>query len=277
MEDKSQKLPSNEFDILPVVELTRVTREFMRRKHKFFAVNNVSFALNSGDFVAIVGKSGNGKSTLLNLIAGLLKPTHGSVKVCGEEISERTFSDAKMSSLRACDIGFVTQSQTLLQNLTVHDNILLPVQIAASACEVSKSEVSKSEVSKSEVSKSEVSKSEVSKSEVSKSEVSEDSNETRALELCKQLHIEDLLWCYPNELSGGEMRRVMIVRALINNPKLLILDEPTGDLDLEHTRIVVKMLRDAAKNGVAVLMVTHDVEAARCADRTYTMDFGSLR
>lgn len=249
MEDKSQKLPSNEFDILPVVELTRVTREFMRRKHKFFAVNNVSFALNSGDFVAIVGKSGNGKSTLLNLIAGLLKPTHGSVKVCGEEISERTFSDAKMSRLRACDIGFVTQSQTLLQNLTVHDNILLPVQIAASACEVSKSEVSKSEVS-------------------------EDLNETRALELCKQLHIEDLLWCYPNELSGGEMRRVMIVRALINNPKLLILDEPTGDLDVEHTRIVVKMLREAAKNGVAVLMVTHDVEAARCADRTYTMDCG---
>lgn len=249
MEDKSQKLPSNEFDILPVVELTRVTREFMRRKHKFFAVNNVSFALNSGDFVAIVGKSGNGKSTLLNLIAGLLKPTHGSVKVCGEEISERTFSDVKMSRLRACDIGFVTQSQTLLQNLTVHDNILLPVQIAASTCEVSKSAESKSEVS-------------------------EDSNETRALELCKQLHIEDLLWCYPSELSGGEMRRVMIVRALINNPKLLILDEPTGDLDLEHTRIVVKMLREAAKNGVAVLMVTHDVEAARCADRTYTMDCG---
>lgn len=259
MEDKSQKLPSNEFDILPVVELTRVTREFMRRKHKFFAVNNVSFALNSGDFVAIVGKSGNGKSTLLNLIAGLLKPTHGSVKVCGEEISERTFSDAKMSRLRACDIGFVTQSQTLLQNLTVHDNILLPVQIAASACEVSKSGISKAEVSKSEV---------------SKSEVSEDLNETRALELCKQLHIEDLLWCYPNELSGGEMRRVMIVRALINNPKLLILDEPTGDLDVEHTRIVVKMLREAAKNGVAVLMVTHDVEAARCADCTYTMDCG---
>lgn len=257
MEDKSQKLPSNEFDSLPVVELTRVTREFMRRKHKFFAVNNVSFALNSGDFVAIVGKSGNGKSTLLNLIAGLLKPTHGSVKVCGEEISERTFSDVKMSRLRACDIGFVTQSQTLLQNLTVHDNILLPVQIAASTCEVSKSEVSKSAESKSEV--------------------SEDSNETRALELCKQLHIEDLLWCYPSELSGGEMRRVMIVRALINNPKLLILDEPTGDLDLEHTRIVVKMLREAAKNGVAVLMVTHDVEAARCADRTYTMDAGSLR
>lgn len=254
MEDKSQKLSSNEFDILPVVELTRVTREFMRRKHKFFAVNNVSFVLNSGDFVAIVGKSGNGKSTLLNLIAGLLKPTHGSVKVCGEEISERTFSDAKMSRLRACDIGFVTQSQTLLQNLTVHDNILLPVQIAASACEVSKSGISKAEVSKSEV--------------------SEDLNETRALELCKQLHIEDLLWCYPNELSGGEMRRVMIVRALINNPKLLILDEPTGDLDVEHTRIVVKMLREAAKNGVAVLMVTHDVEAARCADRTYTMDCG---
>lgn len=115
-----------------VLNLTRVTREFMRRKHRFSAVNNVSFSLNSGDFVAIVGKSGNGKSTLLNLIAGLLKPTHGSVTVLGKEISAPEFSDGEVSRLRAQNIGFVTQSQTLLPNLTVYDNILLPVQIAKS-------------------------------------------------------------------------------------------------------------------------------------------------
>lgn len=240
-----------------VLNLTRVTREFMRRKHRFSAVNNVSFSLNSGDFVAIVGKSGNGKSTLLNLIAGLLKPTHGSVTVLGKEISAPEFSDGEVSRLRAQNIGFVTQSQTLLPNLTVYDNILLPVQIAKSGGQKSSDQKSSDQKSKS-------------------TDV-EDYYSNHALDFCKRLHIEDLLWCYPKELSGGEMRRVMIVRALINNPKLLLLDEPTGDLDPEHTLIVVEMLREAANRGAAVLMVTHDSEAARSADCTYTMDAGSLR
>lgn len=239
-----------------VLNLTRVTREFMRRKHRFSAVNNVSFSINSGDFVAIVGKSGNGKSTLLNLIAGLLKPTHGSVTVLGKEISAPEFSDGEVSRLRAQNIGFVTQSQTLLPNLTVYDNILLPVQIAKSGGQKSSDQKSSDQKSKS-------------------TEV-EDYYSNRALDFCKRLHIEDLLWCYPKELSGGEMRRVMIVRALINNPKLLLLDEPTGDLDPEHTLIVVEMLREAANRGAAVLMVTHDSEAARSADCAYTMDAGSL-
>lgn len=240
-----------------VLNLTRVTREFMRRKHRFSAVNNVSFSLNSGDFVAIVGKSGNGKSTLLNLIAGLLKPTHGSVTVLGKEISAPEFSDGEVSRLRAQNIGFVTQSQTLLPNLTVYDNILLPVQIAKSGGQKSSDQKSSDQKGKSK-------------------DV-EDYYSNRALDFCKRLHIEDLLWCYPKELSGGEMRRVMIVRALINDPKLLLLDEPTGDLDPEHTLIVVEMLREAANRGAAVLMVTHDSEAARSADCTYTMDAGSLR
>ena len=239
-----------------VLNLNRVTREFMRRKHRFSAVNNVSFSLNSGDFVAIVGKSGNGKSTLLNLIAGLLKPTYGSVTVLGNKISAPELSDGEVSRLRAQNIGFVTQSQTLLPNLTVYDNILLPVQIAKSGGQKSSDQKSSDQKSKS-------------------TDV-EDYYSNRALDFCKRLHIEDLLWCYPKELSGGEMRRVMIVRALINNPKLLLLDEPTGDLDPEHTLIVVEMLREAANRGAAVLMVTHDSEAARSADCTYTMDTGSL-
>ncbi len=251
-----KKVLNSEKSPVSVLNLTRVTREFMRRKHRFSAVNNVSFSLNSGDFVAIVGKSGNGKSTLLNLIAGLLKPTHGSVTVLGKEISAPEFSDGEVSRLRAQNIGFVTQSQTLLPNLTVYDNILLPVQIAKSGGQKSSDQKSSDQKSKS-------------------TDV-EDYYSNRALDFCKRLHIEDLLWCYPKELSGGEMRRVMIVRALINNPKLLLLDEPTGDLDPEHTLIVVEMLREAANRGAAVLMVTHDSEAARSADCTYTMDAGSL-
>lgn len=242
---------------LVALKLMHVTREFVRRKHRFAAVNNVSFSLSCGDFVAIVGKSGNGKSTLLNLIAGLLKPTHGTVTVCGEEISAPKFSDAQVSQLRAQNLGFVTQSQTLLPNITVYDNIFLPVQIAKSSNQKSSNQKSSDQKNKS-------------------ADV-EDYYSNRALNLCKQLHIEELLWCYPRELSGGEMRRVMIVRALINNPKLLLLDEPTGDLDSEHTRIVMEILRTASNNGSAVLMVTHDIDAARSADRTYTMDAGSIR
>lgn len=242
---------------LVALKLMHVTREFVRRKHRFAAVNNVSFSLSCGDFVAIVGKSGNGKSTLLNLIAGLLKPTHGSVTVCGEEISALKFSDAQVSQLRAQNLGFVTQSQTLLPNITVYDNIFLPVQIAKSSNQKGSNQKSSNQKNKS-------------------ADV-EDYYSNRALNLCKQLHIEELLWCYPRELSGGEMRRVMIVRALINNPKLLLLDEPTGDLDSEHTRIVMEILRTASNNGSAVLMVTHDIDAARSADRTYTMDAGSIR
>lgn len=252
---------------LAVLKLTRVTREFMRRNHRFSAVNNVSFSLNSGDFVAIVGKSGNGKSTLLNLIAGLLKPTHGSVTVLGNEISSHEFSDAQVSELRAKNMGFVTQSQTLLPNLTVYNNILLPVQIAKNNAQKSENQKSKNQNSENQN----------SENQNSENAEGEDYYSNRALDFCKRLHIEDLLWCYPKELSGGEMRRVMIVRALINNPKLLLLDEPTGDLDPEHTRIVMEMLREAANIGSAVLMVTHDSDAACCADRTYTMDAGSLR
>ena len=247
-----------------VLKLRNVTREFVRRKHRFAAVNNVTFSLNSGDFVAIVGKSGNGKSTLLNLIAGLLKPTHGSVTVLDNEISSPEFSDVEISKLRAKNIGFVTQSQTLLPNITVYDNILLPVEIAKSDEISQKSGERKGENAGGENAEGE-------------NAGGKDYYSDCALNFCKRLNIEDLLWCYPKELSGGEMRRVMIVRALINNPQLLILDEPTGDLDSEHTRIVLEMLREAANNGAAVLMVTHDSDAASCADCTYTMDFGSLR
>lgn len=252
-----KSVSNSEKSRIEVLKLRNVTREFMRRKRKFAAVSNVTFSLNSGDFVAIVGKSGNGKSTLLNLIAGLLKPTHGSVTVLGKEISAPEFSDTEVSKLRAKNVGFVTQSQTLLPNITVYDNILLPVEIAKDGEKKDGDDRSADTAGENTAGK--------------------DCYSDRALDFCKRLNIEDLLWCYPKELSGGEMRRVMIVRALMNDPKLLILDEPTGDLDSEHTHIVLEMLREAASRGTAVLMVTHDSEAASCADRTYTMDTGSLR
>lgn len=236
-----------------VVNLKNVTREFKRKNRKFIAVDNVDFSLKAGDFAAIVGKSGNGKSTLLNMIAGLLKPTRGSVTIFGCNISMPSISDEQTSAIRAKNIGFVTQSQTLLANLNVINNVILPVMIArASSKQVGDF--------------------------TQKLETEDCANlNSFAMDLLKQLNVDDLAHCYPRELSGGEMRRVMIARALINKPRLLILDEPTGDLDSQNTQTVVSLLRDCAASGAAVLVVTHDESVVASADCVYAMDSGVLR
>lgn len=236
-----------------VVNLKNVTREFKRKNRKFIAVDNVDFSLKAGDFAAIVGKSGNGKSTLLNMIAGLLKPTRGSVTIFGCNISMPSISDEQTSAIRAKNIGFVTQSQTLIANLNVLDNVILPVMIARTS-------------------------SKRVGDFAQKLETEDCANLTSfAMDLLKQLNVDDLAHCYPRELSGGEMRRVMIARALINKPRLLILDEPTGDLDSQNTQTVVSLLRDCAASGAAVLVVTHDESVAASADCVYAMDSGVLR
>lgn len=250
----ANKVIGNDLDLGDlVVNLKNVTREFKRKNRKFIAVDNVDFSLKAGDFAAIVGKSGNGKSTLLNMIAGLLKPTRGSVTIFGCNISLPSISDEQTSAIRAKNIGFVTQSQTLLANLNVLDNVILPVMIArASSKRVDDS--------------------------AQKLELNDYASLTlRAMDLLKRLNVDDLAHCYPRELSGGEMRRVMIARALINKPRLLILDEPTGDLDSQNTQTVVSLLRDCAASGAAVLVVTHDESVAASADSVYTMDSGVLR
>lgn len=236
-----------------VVNLKNVTREFKRKNRKFIAVDNVDFSLKAGDFAAIVGKSGNGKSTLLNMIAGLLKPTRGSVTIFGCNISMPSISDEQTSAIRAKNIGFVTQSQTLLANLNVLDNVILPVMIARASYKRVGDFAQKLDP--------------------------EDCANLNsfAMDLLKQLNVDDLAHCYPRELSGGEMRRVMIARALINKPRLLILDEPTGDLDSQNTQTVVSLLRDCAASGAAVLVVTHDESVAASSDCVYAMDSGVLR
>lgn len=245
----ANKVVSNDL----VVNLKNVTREFKRKNRKFIAVDNVNFSLKAGDFVAIVGKSGNGKSTLLNMIAGLLKPTRGNVTIFGCNISLPSISDEQISAIRTKNIGFVTQSQTLLANLNVINNVILPVKIFdASSKRIG---------------------------DLAEKLHPEDcANVTSfAMDLLKRLNVDDLAHCYPRELSGGEMRRVMIARSLINNPRLLLLDEPTGDLDSQNTQTVVSLLRDCADSGSAVLVVTHDESVAASANSVYTMDSGILR
>ena len=264
-----------------ILEMTDVTREFKRRGRTFPAVDRVSLSLAEGEFAAIVGRSGNGKSTLLNLVAGLLRPTSGSIRVDGEDIVAMT--DNAMSELRNTSIGFVTQSHTLLPNLAAIDNVMLPAVLRRHEIEVAKT--GKPRVPHDETDGTRVPDAvddglpDVIAADSAIRNVGSPRRShlaLRAHELLRGFGVDDLASCYPKELSGGEMRRISIARALMNDPRLLIADEPTGDLDAESTAIVMRELHRATRHGVAVLMATHDPDALAYATRAYRMDGGRL-
>lgn len=281
-----------------LLELVDLTRQFVRRGTPFDAVSHVDLTIDAGEFVAIVGRSGNGKSTLINMVAGLVRPSSGTVHVDGREVTE--LSDKELSLLRNRTIGFVTQSQTLLGNLTVLDNVILPATMFPDALPFMEAEnkddaaAQKQDNTADNGSASDENSTESSTEpdpfmpdviapiadadgKPSNSAASQpDLFTERAKHLLTQLGVADLADSYPRELSGGEMRRVSIARALMNQPKLLIADEPTGDLDQESTDIVMKLLRSQADNGTAILMVTHDPDALEYADKVYRMDAGVL-
>lgn len=290
-----------------LLELVDLTRQFVRRGTPFDAVSHVDLTIDAGEFVAIVGRSGNGKSTLINMVAGLVRPSSGTVHVDGREVTE--LSDKELSLLRNRTIGFVTQSQTLLGNLTVLDNVILPATMFPDALPFMEAENKDDAAAQKQNSTAETVpgiESEADNDSASDENSTESSTEPdpfmpdviapitgtdqslysalgqpdvlteRAKHLLTQLGVADLADSYPRELSGGEMRRVSIARALMNQPKLLIADEPTGDLDQESTDIVMQLLRSQADNGTAILMVTHDSDALEYADKVYRMDAGVL-
>lgn len=214
-----------------------VSRRFFRgtgSANFFYAVEKTDFRLPAGSLTEITGRSGSGKSTFLNLLAGLLEPSEGHVYL--DEIDLYSLADGPRSEVRNRNIGVVPQGQTGLHSLSVLENVKLPCRLYGESV----------------------------------------SDET-ALELLERFDIAPLRDSYPNELSGGEMRRLAIARALIRRPAILLADEPTGDLDDENTAVVLRELRRAANEGTAVLLVTHEQEAAAYADRIYRMEKGVLR
>ena len=268
-----------------LLTLTDLTRQFVRRGTPFDAVSHVNLTVDAGEFIAIVGRSGNGKSTLINMVAGLIRPTSGTVSVAGRNVAD--LGDKALSVLRNRTIGFVTQSQTLLGNLTVLDNVILPATMFPEPLPFAQNAEATDAVAQAAATNDEaaadlfmpdviapITDQENTPSNTAASRP--DLFATRARMLLTQLGVADLADSYPRELSGGEMRRVSIARALMNQPSLLIADEPTGDLDQESTDIVMRLLRDQANNGTAILMVTHDPDALEYADRVYRMDAGVL-
>ena len=207
------------------------------------------------------------------------------MSVAGRNVAD--LGDKALSVLRNRTIGFVTQSQTLLGNLTVLDNVILPATMFPEPLPFAQNAEATDAVAQAAATNDEAAAdpfmpdviAPITDRENTPSNTAASRSDlfaTRARTLFTQLGVADLADSYPRELSGGEMRRVSIARALMNQPSLLIADEPTGDLDQESTDIVMRLLRDQANNGTAILMVTHDPDALEYADRVYRMDAGVL-
>ena len=221
-----------------IIEATGLTKEFARArggKRLFTAVHPLDIGLEERQLTVVSGHSGSGKSTLANMLAGILTPTAGHVRLDGTDLY--SLRDEELSRLRNEHIGLVPQGQTALRALTVLDNVLLPSILYSR----------------------------------------DEAPAERARELLAAVGLGDLADAAPTELSGGELRRMAMARALLMDPAIVVADEPTAGLDSANATTVLTLLRDAADRGAAVLVVSHEAEAQRFADRSYIMEDGHLR
>ncbi len=195
------------------------------------ALSGASFTVEKGEFCVIVGASGAGKTTILNILGGMDTPTSGKVYLAGKEIS--AYNSQRLTAYRRFSVGFVFQFYNLVQNLTALENVELAAQL-----------------------------------------VKKPMNPRKVL---KQVGLADRMMNFPAQLSGGEQQRVAIARALVKNPKLLLCDEPTGALDYQTGKSILKLLDETCrKSGMTVIVITHNLALTGMADRVIRVNSGRV-
>jgi ABC-type lipoprotein export system ATPase subunit len=220
-----------------MLSFINVTKHFqLDEKTTITPVGNVSLEVGQGEFVIIVGRSGTGKTTLLNLAAGMVKPTSGQVKV--DNVDLAGMNQKQLSNLRSQKIGFIFQFPSLIPALSVKDNVTLPA--------------------------------------IFYQENNNINVEEKARELLDMLGMASKMQAYPRQLSAGETKRVVLARSLINQPQLILADEPTSDLDNRTEVEVMNILREINAKGVTFLMVTHSLQLIPFASRAFEMENGNL-
>jgi len=220
-----------------IVELERVGKTFYRGKEPIVVLDGLTLSVPEGAFEALMGPSGSGKSTLLNLIAGLDRPTAGTARVAGSNLT--SMSDGELAKFRSRTIGFIFQQYNLMPVLTAAENVELPLLLT---------DLSRSERKK------------------------------RAQTALRVVGLEDRLDHYPRQLSGGQEQRVAIARAIVNDPTIIVADEPTGDLDRKNADEILTLLEKLNKEfKKTIVMVTHDPLAAERASVTRRLDKGALQ
>ena len=214
------------------VKLEQVTKVYKMGEVEIRAVDGIDFSIAKGEFVVIVGPSGAGKTTVLNILGGMDTATSGSVLVDKNDIAK--YSPKKLIGYRRDDIGFVFQFYNLVQNLTALENVELALQICKDPLD--------------------------------------------AREVLTDVGLKDRMLNFPAQLSGGEQQRVAIARALAKNPKLLLCDEPTGALDYQTGKAILKLLQDTCRQkGMTVVVITHNMAIAPMADLVIRFKNGQVR
>lgn len=219
-----------------MIECTDLTKVYETGDVDTLALKGLSFHIDKGEFVAIIGPSGSGKSTLMHILGALESPTDGSYFLDGREVS--TLNDDELSLLRQERIGFVFQSFNLLPRTTVLRNVMLPLLYT---------------------------------------DTTESEREERAKVCLRSAGLEESKYGnFSNQLSGGQIQRVAIARALINNPAIILADEPTGNLDTKTSHIVMKAFQDLHEAGHTVVVITHEPEIADFAKRIISIRDGLI-
>ena len=218
-----------------MIQLSEAKKIYGKGESTVHALSGISLNIQKGEFVAITGKSGCGKTTLLNIIGLLDNLTEGHYTLNGQDI--RHLSDKAKARLRFQTFGYIFQSFNLLSSHTVAENVALPLGYAG---------------------------------------VPKQERLARAAEMLRKVGLLDKMKAYPNELSGGQQQRVAIARALINNPPIILADEPTGNLDSRSSAQIMDILAELADEGATLLLVTHDAGVARRAGRRVGMEDGGI-
>ena len=220
-----------------MLKVKNLVKIFKTGDNKVTPVNDITLEVGQGVFSTIIGKSGSGKSTLLSLLGALDKPTSGTIEVDGQIINK--MSDRKLIKYRCSKIGFVFQNYNLIPNLTALENVMLPMEFSG---------------------------------------IKGSERKNRAVKLLEEVGLTaDKHRRKPGKLSGGEQQRVAIARALANKPKLILADEPTGNLDSATGKIIIALLKDLAKNEkTTIIAVTHDEGIANQAQITFKLKDGKL-
>ena len=220
---------------MPLIELAGITKSYQLDEVLVEALRGVTLSIDQGEFVALVGPSGSGKSTLMNTLGCLDRPTAGTYKLAGKETAK--MSRDQRARIRNEQIGFVFQSFNLLQRTSAIENVELPLMYRRG--------------------------------------VTASQRRRRAVDLLQRVGLDDRMGHHPGQLSGGQQQRVAVARALINEPNLLLGDEPTGNLDSKTSDDMMQLFRDLhQRDRITIILVTHDPDVARAANRQIVLKDG---
>lgn len=219
-----------------MLELKNVKKVYVVKNEKVMALNDVSYTFEMNNFYGIMGHSGSGKTTLISILGLLESFDSGTYLINGEEVKD--FDNNKISKIRRDYVGFVFQDFYLDEYLNVYENVMLPL--------------------------------------ITRKELSKETKNEMVIESLTKVGIVDRKNHFPSQLSGGEKQRVAIARALINNPKIILADEPTGNLDEDNEKMIFQILKDLSKEGKCVIVVSHSNEVKNYADKIIKIANGKL-